>query len=234
MKESKKRIAITVTIIIMISIAIFIIFYANNNANKSINDNINEKQSKSEILLEKVQNKIASSKEIEELFKLDKNNEEYRTIYYYDSAKYYKDSMVEEKVEGMSNIEKEKYYMMRISPEYNKILADEIVKFGINLFGNKEEWSKQYEIGKQINERQNKMYNGDYKEAVKVYNYIDNKYNQYFMDNYEDADDEYSSELFQEVSNKFGITILEANDIWGNPIFDVEKASKEILASSNK
>lgn len=225
---NKKKIKkIIITILIILLVLILICCFGIDMKKKMKKDNDYNK------MLEKIQNGEATSKEIEDFFVKNKNSEEAKTIYYYDSAKYYAKSSNEEKIKGMSNNEKEKYYIMRISPEYNGTLSNEIIEFGISLFGSKEEWVKQYEIGKQINERQNKMYNGDYEEAKKIYKYIENKYDKFYEENGKEANDEYSSKLFEEVSSKFGITILEANDIWENLIFNVGKVCKSTSISSS-
>ena len=77
------------------------------------------------------------------------------------------------------------------------------------------------------------MYNGDYEEAKKTYNYIENKCDKFWEENGKEVDDEYSSKLFEEVSNKFGITILEANDIRESLIFNVGKVCETTSISTS-
>mgnify|MGYP004503254145 CR=1 FL=1 len=213
-----KKIGIIVSIIAIIVLGTgFFLISKYNRTNSTSSEPVKDE------IVEKIKNETATNKEIEDWFLKDKQNEEKRSVYYYNCAKFYEKSKVEEKIKGMSNLEKEKYYLMRISPEYNGILSEKIANFGIQLFGNKEEWQKEYEIGEKINERQKKIYEGDYSEAKEIYNYIKNKYDEYSKENGKEADDEYSSNLFKEVSDKYGVTILEANDIWENLIMDVEK-----------
>lgn len=223
-KNKRKKVIIGIIILLLFGVIAIFIWYQTKDNNSVIT---------SISMLEKIENGTATSKEIENYFKENKNDEEARSIYYYDCAKYYTTSKTSENTKGMSNVDKEKYYMMRISPEYNKTLSNEIVDFGNNLFGSNEEWSKQYETGKQINERQQKIYQGDYTEAIEIYNYIDGKYNEYYKQNGKEADEAYSGELFEEVANKFQVTVLEANDIWGNPIMDVEGYIKRTSTSTN-
>lgn len=228
--ETKNKIII-ITLLLMSMLGILLIIFINSDKNNELHNSIGTITANENIdTLTNIKNGQATLKEIEDYFIKDKNNEEIRSIYYYKCAKYYENSKYNESVKGMSNKDKIKYYMMRISPDYNMAISKEVVDFGIKTFGNDTEWRKQYEIGKKINDRQSKIYNGDYYEAIKVYKYIEQKYLEYYMKNGKEADDEYSSQMFEEVSEKFSITILEANDIWCNQIM---KVSEQIKNSSS-
>lgn len=226
-KNKIKIIIIIITVLLMSLLGILLIIFINNDKNNELYNSIGTVTANENVdTLTNIKNGQATLKEIEDYFIKDKNNEEIRSIYYYKCAKYYENSKHNESVKGMSNEDKIKYYMMRISPDYNMAISKEMIEFGIKTFGNDTEWRKQYEIGKKINDRQSKIYNGDYDEAIKVYKYIEQKYLEYYIKNGEEADDEYSSQLFEEVSEKFSITILEANDIWCNQIMKVSEQIK--------
>lgn len=188
-------------------------------------------------IIEKIKDGTATSKEIEDLFVKNKNNEEYRSLYYYSCAKYYQKSTREENITGLSNLEKQKYYMKRISPTYDGTIANEIIDFGVSLFGSTDEWSNQYEVGKKINERQSKIYNGDYTDALIIYKEIQAEFDDYYKKNHKEADDEYCGIVFQNISQKYNIEVLEVNDIWENTIMNVSsqlyKKSSSTSASTS-
>ena len=72
-------------------------------------------------------------KRLENAWKAHKDNVEISAMYHYYNARFYED------INQISNAKNE---MKNISPNYSGAMSSEIVKYGISLFGSKENWGQ--------------------------------------------------------------------------------------------
>ena len=140
-------------------------------------------------------------KELEDEWKKNKDDEEISAMYFYYNALFYQSVNEPEKViDSMKNI----------SPNYNGVMKDEIISFGIKVFGSKEAWisgksNKEESLNKITDEKRQEIKNWIY-DRYDYYDKLEGKY----------CGDKYTDVIFQEAADKFGYTKTEIDNIWSD------------------
>ncbi|HPL54777.1 MAG TPA: hypothetical protein PLW11_11705 [Bacillota bacterium] len=168
----------------------------------------------------------STGKVIEDLWKENKEDEVVSALYYYNSAMFYLDAY-----EGAKAKEEARSCLRKISPDYQGLYFDEINALGLKIFGNKEEWIKEHEIGLEVLTREKARENGDLSFEIIVFQYIEERYDYYDKKEGKSTGDKYSEVIFNEAAKEFDITIQEVNSIW----MDIDVITKvgQLRAVSN-
>lgn len=138
---------------------------------------------------------------MEDEWKKNKDDEEISAMYFYYNALFYQSVNEPEKViDSMKNI----------SPNYNGVMKDEIISFGIKVFGSKEAWisgksNKEESLNKITDEKRQEIKNWIY-DRYDYYDKLEGKY----------CGDKYTDVIFQEAADKFGYTKTEIDNIWSD------------------
>ena len=144
-------------------------------------------------------NSSGFAKELEDAWKADKSNEEIAAMYYYATAKFYED--INDSVKVWNTME-------NISPDYNGVMSDEIIAYGMEVFGDAELWRVVFEAK---NERRSKI-NDEKRSEIKKW--INDRYSYYDKKEGKYSGDKYTETIFEEAAAVFELTYAEIYNIW--------------------
>lgn len=173
---------------------------ASQSSNKSSTENKNDKVKDLAKRFTK-EHGTGYGKELEDAWKQDKNNVELSAMYHYYNADFY---------ESVGQADNAKIEMRNISPNYTGVMSDEIVKYGIKLFGSKEAWSGS---GVEGTKSKKKLTDTQRKE---IKNYVQKRYDYYDKKEGKYCGDKYTDTIFKEASQKYGFTATEIKNIWSD------------------
>lgn len=138
-------------------------------------------------------------KKLEDAWLEDQSNVEISAMYHYYNAKMY-DSI------GSPDMACDE--MKHISSSYSGVMSQEILQYGLEIFGSISEWD-----GGTTSKQQHEKTITDSKRA-EIKNWINDRYDYY--DNLEGkyCGDKYTDTIFNEAAEKFGFTYEEIYNIW--------------------
>lgn len=140
-------------------------------------------------------------KELEDSWKFDKDNEQLSAMYHYYNALFY---------DSLDDVDNAKNEMSNIKSNYDGVLSDEIIQYGINLFATTDEWNKYSGI-----KDEHKANISDSKRKD-IKDWINSRYEYYDKIEGSYAGDKYTKTIFQEAADEFGFTYEEINNIWSD------------------
>lgn len=138
-------------------------------------------------------------KRLENAWKANKDNVEISAMYHYYNARFYED------INQISNAKNE---MKNISPDYSGVMSSEIVKYGISLFGSKDNW------GQGNGQKQEHIKNISDSKRKEIKNWIQTQYDYYDKIEGRYCGDKYTKKIFNDAAKKFGFTYEEIYNIW--------------------
>lgn len=146
-------------------------------------------------------------RELESAYFKYSENEQLHAMYCYYNGLFYQD-MYNQWDTKLNYKVVSQLYIRQIDPNYNGVLANEINKFGLKLFGALEEW-----------ETQNAYYNSKYKKLTlddrkKIIKWIKTRFNWYEGKYGYSVNDKYTETVFKEAAKEFGFLYEEINQIW--------------------
>lgn len=138
-------------------------------------------------------------KKLEDAWLEDQGNVEISAMYHYYNAKMY---------DSIGSPEMARDEMKYISSSYSGIMSQEILRYGLEIFGSVSEWD-----GGTTTKQQHEKTITDRKRA-EIKSWINDRYDYY--DNLEGkyCGDKYTDTIFNEASEKFGFTYEEIYNIW--------------------
>ncbi len=146
-------------------------------------------------------NSSGFAKELEDAWKADESNEEIAAMHYYATAKIYEQfhdmNMV---IDALSNI----------SPDYDGVMADEIIAYGEEVLIYTDVWEALFE-GKK--ERRSKI-NDEKRSEIKKW--INDRYSYYDKKEGKYSGDKYTKTIFEEASELFEFSYAEIYNIWSD------------------
>lgn len=144
-------------------------------------------------------NSSGFAKELEDAWKADKSNEEIAAMHYYATAKFYED---------INDSSKAWDAMENISPDYDGVMSDEIIAYGMEVFGDAEVWRIAFEAK---NERRSKI-NDEKRSEIKKW--INDRYSYYDKKEGKYSGDKYTKTIFKEAAELFELSYAEIYNIW--------------------
>lgn len=138
-------------------------------------------------------------KKLEDAYKENKDDVELAAMYHYYNALFL--SYINDK--GQAKIE-----MREIDPNYSGIMADEIIEYGIILFGSIEEWTSQSNRSEIVSKTLTT------KQKNEIKRWIEERYSYYDKIAGGFSGEKYTKTIFKEASDKFELTVDEVMNIW--------------------
>jgi hypothetical protein len=142
-------------------------------------------------------------KRLETAYEGNPSDPELSALYNYWNARFMDDWYGGEEGKG-----KAKNEMSKISSDYSGVMAAEISKYAVGLFGSLDAW------GGNVTKKAETSATLTSSKKAEIKKWIEDRYSYYDLIEGDYAGDKYTDTIFSEAAKKYGLTLAEVDEIW--------------------